>query len=315
MKNLTICLLITVFGLSVGCVSQRKYDDLEHVHRKGLEQQVDLQTQLEELDQRIAMMEGQVQDRTAEIDLLQQQREALEAKRDKLARDYAGLQIDYADLVRSKRGILVSPKLDAALKEYARANPQLVEYDPSLGMVKFRSDLTFALGSADLSPAAQESIQALSRILTAAEAEQYEIRIIGHTDNVPIRRAATRERHPSNWHLSVHRAISVRDALQGSGVPAERTSVAGYGEYRPIVPNQTIGNRARGAGANRRVEIFLVATRALPPAPEPAEPEAEPVGGTDEVIFEGPAVAEPAAEEAEPADMEEEADAPAFEGK
>lgn len=312
MKNLTICLLITVFGLSVGCVSQRKYDDLEQAYRKKLEQEVDLQTQLEELDQRIAMMEGQVQDRTAEIDSLQQQREALEAKRDKLARDYAGLQHDYAALIRRKRGIVVSPELDAALKEYARANPQLVEYDSALGMVKFRSDLTFALGSAELNPAARESIQGLSRILTAAEAEQYEIRIIGHTDNVPIKRAATRQRHPSNWHLSVHRAISVRDTLQSSGVPAERTSVAGYGEYRPIVPNQAIAGRPKGAEANRRVEIFLVATRALPPVPEPAEPEAEPVGAAEDVIFEGPAVAEPAAE---PADMEAEADAPAFEGK
>jgi hypothetical protein len=58
--------------------------------------------------------------------------------------------------------------------------------------------------------------------------------------------------HPTNMHLSAHRAISVRDALVSDGVTANRMQVAGYGEFRPIVPNG-----ANGAAQNRRVEIFL----------------------------------------------------------
>ena len=54
-------------------------------------------------------------------------------------------------------------------------------------------------------------------------------------------------------HLSVHRAISVRKALAGAGVEPARIQVAGYGEFRPIVPNGP-----KGAAENRRVDLILV---------------------------------------------------------
>ena len=54
-------------------------------------------------------------------------------------------------------------------------------------------------------------------------------------------------------HLSAHRAIAVRNVLGNAGVPWERMSVMGWGEYRPAVPN----NPSTGTAANRRVEIFL----------------------------------------------------------
>jgi hypothetical protein len=54
-------------------------------------------------------------------------------------------------------------------------------------------------------------------------------------------------------HLSAHRSISVRDALVGDGVSANRFMVAGYGEFRPIAENTSKGN-----ADNRRVEVFLV---------------------------------------------------------
>jgi len=64
----------------------------------------------------------------------------------------------------------------------------------------------------------------------------------------------------------------VKDVLQNAGVSPTRMSVAGYGEYRPIVPNGP-----GGAEANRRVEIFLVErTTPAEPTPQPdapAEPE------------------------------------------
>jgi hypothetical protein len=53
-------------------------------------------------------------------------------------------------------------------------------------------------------------------------------------------------------HLSVHRAIAVRDALVGDGVAPARFSVMGYGEYRPVA-----ANGRNGSPENRRVEVFL----------------------------------------------------------
>ncbi|NCF41171.1 MAG: OmpA family protein, partial [Planctomycetia bacterium] len=61
-----------------------------------------------------------------------------------------------------------------------------------------------------------------------------------------------RAKHPTNMHLSTHRAISVRDALVKDGIAANRVQVAGYGEFRPVAENGK-----RGSATNRRVEIFL----------------------------------------------------------
>jgi hypothetical protein len=44
-------------------------------------------------------------------------------------------------------------------------------------------------------------------------------------------------------------------------VPAERIATMGFGEYRPLVPNDTPEDRQK----NRRVEIILTASPTLPP--------------------------------------------------
>jgi len=77
----------------------------------------------------------------------------------------------------------------------------------------------------------------------------YEVQIEGHTDTVPI----STPRYPSNWYLSAARAVAVAGVLQRLGVPPERLSATGFGEYRPIADNTT----AAGKTKNRRVEIFL----------------------------------------------------------
>ncbi len=135
----------------------------------------------------------------------------------------------------------------------ASAYPNLLSFDASTGMLRFASDFTFDLGSAELKPNAAATIATLADILNAEQASPFELRIIGHTDNVPIERPATRQRHPTNMHLSVHRAISVRKALAGAGVEPARIQVAGYGEFRPIVPNGP-----KGAAENRRVDLILI---------------------------------------------------------
>jgi chemotaxis protein MotB len=77
------------------------------------------------------------------------------------------------------------------------------------------------------------------------------VRVEGHTDNIPIRT----DRFPSNWELSVARAVNVvKHFVERGGILPQRLSVAGYGDSRPLVPNDTFENRAR----NRRVEIILL---------------------------------------------------------
>ena len=77
-----------------------------------------------------------------------------------------------------------------------------------------------------------------------------EIRIEGHTDNRPI----STSQFPSNWELSITRAINVLRHLHSMGITPDRLSAAGYGSYKPIASNETV----LGMSKNRRVEIAIL---------------------------------------------------------
>jgi chemotaxis protein MotB len=77
-----------------------------------------------------------------------------------------------------------------------------------------------------------------------------DIRIEGHTDIRPI----STPQFPSNWELSITRAINVLRHLHNMGIPPDRLSAAGYGSYKPIASNET----ELGMSKNRRVEIAIL---------------------------------------------------------
>lgn len=140
---------------------------------------------------------------------------------------------------------------DSALAQLAAQHPDLIEYIPELGMLRFKSDFTFDSGSDAVKAPAVATLQQLAEILNNA-ASAYDIKILGHTDAQPVVRA--KAQHPTNMHLSAHRAISVRKELVNMGVAANRFEVAGRGEFDPIVANGADGKAAQ----NRRVEVYLM---------------------------------------------------------
>jgi chemotaxis protein MotB len=89
----------------------------------------------------------------------------------------------------------------------------------------------------------------LERLATALGRLSSEIRVEGHTDNVPI----SSDEFPSNWELSTARALSVVKYFQRSGLAPERLAAVGFGEFRPIAPNDS----ETGRRENRRVEILV----------------------------------------------------------
>lgn len=106
----------------------------------------------------------------------------------------------------------------------------------------------FKPGSADLVPKAQ---RVLDVVADMAKPLPNHLRIEGHTDNTPIRTAV----YPSNWELSSARATEVvRYLTDEHGIPPSRISALGYGQYRPVAPNNTAENRAK----NRRVDIVVL---------------------------------------------------------
>jgi chemotaxis protein MotB len=186
----------------------------------------------------------------------------------------AGLSL--ADLQKRFGSVEFGPldqQTDEALRQLAAQYPDLIKYDPDRGMLRFASDLTFDSGSAVVKDTARSSLDALAKILNSGPASAYEVHIVGHTDSQRIS-SNTAKQHPTNVHLSCHRAISVRQELASMGVPPDKLLAAGWGEYRPAVPNNANGNTPQ----NRRVEIFLARSTAtgLTTPIEPTTTRAQP---------------------------------------
>jgi chemotaxis protein MotB len=121
--------------------------------------------------------------------------------------------------------------------------------------IRIEAQALFDLGQAELR---SEARPILDKIADALAGLPHPVRIEGHTDNIPL----TSGRFPSNWELSAARAAAVLRHLEGRGVDARRLSAVGYGEWRPVVENDTDEHRQQ----NRRVEIFMEP----PPRAQPA---------------------------------------------
>jgi chemotaxis protein MotB len=258
-----------------GCVAQETHDELASTNRA--------------LQNRNAELQRDVDANRATVDQLQAQQSRTEQALAQLRADNARLRNAVSDrdgqlrAFNEKLAGVTFGELDAetsrALARLAAENPDLITYDAERGMLRFASDLTFASGSAELRDTASSSIRSLADVLQSAAGAQYEIHVVGHTDQQPMSNPATLRRHGSNTGLSANRAISVRRELVAAGVPPHKIMVAGWGEHRPLV-----NPGANGVSAtNRRVEIFL--TRASTPGgPAPSGNDANaPSGGTGQI--------------------------------
>jgi chemotaxis protein MotB len=172
-----------------------------------------------------------------------------------LATENADLKRRYEEaLGKIGTGAALPPVVTSALQEFARQNPDLVDFDSARGIVKFKSDLTFALGSSEVTDKARSAIGRFAQILNSDAARTYELMVAGHTDNTPVANPATKAKHPDNWYLSAHRAISVASALMQSQISPQRMGVTGYGDQRPIASNGSLDGKAQ----NRRVEVMIL---------------------------------------------------------
>lgn len=116
-------------------------------------------------------------------------------------------------------------------------------------VINIDDKISFDSGYANLKKEILPSLKKIREILS--QYPEYNIVVEGHTDNIPIKTQKFRD----NWQLSTERALAVLDyLLQDKDLNALRFSAAGYGEYRPLVSNETKENRA----LNRRVDIVVI---------------------------------------------------------
>jgi chemotaxis protein MotB len=137
--------------------------------------------------------------------------------------------------------------MDEALKKFTAEPGINVRYSKQGAHITFEDYLLFNFGKADINPGGLAFLDKLAALIRKIP---YPVRVEGHTDNVPIHTA----RYPSNWELSIARAVSVvKYFAEIKKINPQRLSAVGYGETRPLVPNDLPANRTR----NRRVEIVL----------------------------------------------------------
>ncbi len=227
----------------------------------------DLRIQNETQRKRIAELDSELQAARLEMEKAKRELETtggrsqveMDALNQKIAALEAGISKKQALIASMQQHLLyggaaLPVELSTKLEDFAKGQ-EMVEYDSSRGIVKFKSDLLFERGSDDVAPAAAEVIKSLCAILNSEEGKNFDVIIAGHTDDMRIAKPATRQVHPTNWHLSAHRAISVLEIMGQNNIAAERLSVRGFGEYRPIAPNEP---NKKGNPQNRRVEIYIV---------------------------------------------------------
>jgi chemotaxis protein MotB len=173
---------------------------------------------------------------------------------------------DLKQIVNPMKGVLSSAAESQSLQEAQAAiqkalNPEIQRHEVAMTMrreglvVSLREMGFFDSGSADIRPA---SLDAISRLAGVLKQRPENLRIEGHTDNVPIHTA----RFTSNWELSTARATELIQLLITKyGIPPGHLSAAGYGEFHPVAGNDT----AEGRAQNRRLDVVILAPYQLPP--------------------------------------------------
>jgi len=252
MKTVKFSILLLVSVILISGCAQPEIENLKlknEAQRKQIER---LESDKAAVELQISQLQQQLADvnsvSSVNVTSLRQQVVALE---DELARKKKLIDTLQQQMLF---GVSLPAELNSMLEDFANSE-SIVTYDSGRGLVKFKSDLLFQSGSDIVAPDAVNAIKSLCGILNSEQGKEFDVIIAGHTDDVRIAKPATLAKHPTNWHLSAHRAISVMKQMATNQVAENRMSVRGFGQFRPIAENKP---NKKGNAQNRRVEIYIV---------------------------------------------------------
>ncbi len=142
----------------------------------------------------------------------------------------------------------IKETLESEIKKEGYSDKIVLVLDKEGLDISIQDTVLFASGDATVLSNVTPVLKLLANKLAAIDNQ---IRVVGHTDNVPIKNSKFR----SNWDLSAMRAINVMEFLKDTGgIPPNRFTIQGNGEYSPKFDNSTDSGRAK----NRRVEIIII---------------------------------------------------------
>lgn len=197
------------------------------------------------LQKRMGELQTQISDRETEIGKLKQGGEALAAEKARLEKERAAKEAEIQRLTKTQEDLSKSLKA-----EIERGDIKIKQVRDRL-TINMVEKVLFNSGQAMVKPEGLNVLKNVSDVLKNVSDKQ--IRIEGHTDNVPIG-VKIRDKFPTNWELSTARATNVvRYFIEKGGVSRENLEAVGYADTRPVAGNET----EEGRTANRRIEIAL----------------------------------------------------------
>ncbi len=249
-----------------GCVSNKKYTELQDTYSKLRERNQELsnkyqdsQRELSGTSSRVKSLEEQIASEKSNVAALQ---EALNkclssssqgnVNISKLVDEINSSNKYIKQLVNAKNksdslNMVLTNNLTRSLsrEELSDVDVQVLK---GVVYISLADNMLYKSGSYEVSDKAGETLSKIAKIIT--DYSTYDVLIEGNTDNVPITQPNIR----NNWDLSALRASSVVQVLQTKyGVDPKRLTAGGRGEFNPIADNATPAGKAQ----NRRTQIII----------------------------------------------------------
>jgi chemotaxis protein MotB len=228
------------FAVALGCgvskdefaAQQRDAQQNLQKYQQESEKTAALEKKLVDVQQQNAVLQQQLDEATATSAKLQGEKGALEAT-----------SAEYQQLASSLQSQIASGQV-----EISELRGKMT--------VKLKDRILFSSASASLNKQGRATLDAVAQAFKDLKGKN--VIVAGYTDDVPT---GSKSGFPDNWALSTARAVNVVRYLQTKGVSPAMLGVAGFSEYRPLVPNDSPTNRSQ----NRRIEIALTAADYTPP--------------------------------------------------
>lgn len=240
-----------LFIVLQGCVSNKKFNESQSSLASSRKQNTELKEHLDNLKDRLQLMESANSEATAEINAknasLQSKQSELDANSQQLSAQQEKLKNLQSIIDQQKQqSIALRNRMADALKGFNSDQLTVTQKDGKV-YVSMQESLLFPSGSAVINAEGKSALSKLAEVLNTNP--DITVNVEGHTDSIPIK-----IRFEDNWALSVARATSIVRILTNEySVNPTRIVASGRSEFLPIASNELPEGRAK----NRRTEIIL----------------------------------------------------------
>ncbi len=266
LRNIAMIVGAAMIVAMPGCVSKKKYAELQAEHQALQQNYTTLQSDYGKAQSKAQTIDALLQEARANNAELKSQYAKLQASLDKSISQNTQGNVNISKLVDEinasnkyiKQLVTAKSKSDSLnlvlatnlTRSLTGADRDEVNVRVLKGVVyiSLADNMLFKSGSYQVNDRAMTTLGKIAKIIK--DYSDYDILVEGNTDPVPIKRTNIR----NNWDLSTLRASSIVQVLQNEfGVDPSRMTAAGRGEYNPIADNSTEYGRQR----NRRTEIII----------------------------------------------------------